>query len=122
MKKFTATIDVGHDDVHYVEVPFHPKDEWQLEPVKIPRPKDPRGGKGWLVSGTIEGVKFEGHIGHRYGRTYLILDETLRKLAGVSAGDNVTIAVKPLAAATEATSKPARPKVRRAKTKASARR
>jgi hypothetical protein len=94
---FRAVVGVGHKQTHYVLVPFDPRAKWpDIAPVKIPRPQDPRGGKGWLVTGTINGVPFDGHIGQRYGSTYLILEAPLLAMAKAREGDSVAVDVAPL--------------------------
>lgn len=93
---FSAVVGVGHGS-HYLLVPFEPQDLWPgLTKVKIPRPDDPRGGQGYLVSGTMNGREFTGHIGQRYGTTYMILSDALRAHVGVGAGDPVDVVVTPL--------------------------
>lgn len=95
--RFTATIEVGHDDVRFVVVPFDPRERWaDVAPVSIPRPTDPRGGTGWPVSGTVANTSFVGHVGRRYGRAYLVLDAAVLRAADVNAGDDVEIVVAPL--------------------------
>lgn len=57
---FEAALISGHKGVTAVIVPFDPREAWAREPV----PLDARR-EGWLVAGTVNGVAFEGWIGHR---------------------------------------------------------
>lgn len=96
---FTAVVgEHGKNDTHYVLVPFEPTQVWPgIEKVKIPRPDDPRGGFGWLITGSINGAAFDGHIGQRYGNTYIILNDTMMAHAGLVVGAAVEVIVAPLA-------------------------
>ena len=44
-------------------------------------------------AGTIDGTPFEGWIGKRWGRHFIIVDQALRKRAGVAVGDVVELVV-----------------------------
>lgn len=94
---FSAVVGVGHTETRYLVVPFEPLDVWPgITKVKIPRPDDPRGGQGYLVSGTMNGREFTGHIGQRYGATYMILNDTLLGHIGATDGDRIDVVVAPL--------------------------
>ena len=89
-KKFEAELIMGHKNVTAVIVPFDPQKIWKKKPV----PLDARR-EGWLVRGKIEGVGFEGWIGNRWGRFFIIVSAALRKQAGISVGDLLEISVEP---------------------------
>ena len=36
---------------------------------------------GWVITGTANGVRFDGYIGERWGRFFIIIDPELRKAA-----------------------------------------
>jgi hypothetical protein len=92
---FEAALFEGHKGVTAVIVPFDPRAVWELEPTEL----DPRR-EGWLVAGTVNGVTFEGWIGFRWGRFFLIVDAALRAAAEVEVGDPLEIAVAPTTSAT----------------------
>ena len=80
--EFEAELIEGHKGVTVVIVPFDPEEAWSQKPVRL----DPRRD-GWLVTGTANGVRFDGYIGYRWGRFFIIIDLELREAAGVSVGD-----------------------------------
>ncbi len=90
--RFEAELVQGHKGVTAVLVPFDPEAVWRQKPVRL----DPRRD-GWLVKGTVQGVRFDGYIGQRWGRFFLIVEAPLRKAAGVSVGDRVRVVVEPTA-------------------------
>lgn len=92
---FEAALFEGHKGVTAVIVPFDPRAVWECEPTEL----DPRR-EGWLVAGMVNGVAFEGWIGFRWGRFFLIVDAALRALARVKVGDLLEIAVAPTTSAT----------------------
>src|SRR4051812_16065396 len=96
MKKnrFEAELIEGHKGVTVVLVPFNPETEWSEKPVRLAGRRH-----GWLVSGTANGVKFEGYIGDRWNRFFIIMDAELRKAAGVAVGDSVKMAIGPTSSA-----------------------
>src|SRR5215468_11102261 len=87
---FEAALIEGHKGVTAAIVPFDPREAWGSEPV----PLDARR-EGWLVAGTVNGVAFEGWIGHRWGRFFMIIDAALRAAAGVRVGDRLELTVAP---------------------------
>lgn len=89
-QRFRAELIEGHKGVTPVIVPFDPQDVWGVPPIKI----DPRR-EGWLVRGTVNGAPFEGWIGHRWGRFFIILNPALRAAAKTSVGRMVDVAVEP---------------------------
>ncbi len=90
--EFEAELIEGHKGVTVVIVPFDPEEAWSRKPVRL----DPRRD-GWLVTGTANGVRFDGYIGYRWGRFFIIIDLELREAAGVSVGDKLCMIVEPTA-------------------------
>jgi hypothetical protein len=90
--RFEAELIEGHKGVTVVIVPFNPEVAWSRKPVRL----DPRRD-GWLVTGTANGVRFDGYIGLRWGRFFIIVDAGLRAAAKVSIGDKLTMIVSPAA-------------------------
>jgi hypothetical protein len=88
--RFDAELVEGHKGVTAVIVPFDPEDVWQLKPVKL----DPRRD-GWLVKGTLNRTRFDGYIGYRWGKFFIIIEPQLRSAAKVSVGDTLSIVVEP---------------------------
>jgi hypothetical protein len=87
---FEAPLIEGHGGVTVVIVPFDPREVWAREPT----PLDARR-EGWLVAGTVNGVAFEGWIGFRWGRYFLMIGPELRAAAKLAVGDAVEVAVAP---------------------------
>jgi hypothetical protein len=54
---------------------------------------------GWLVKGSVNGVRFNGYIGCRWGRFFIMLEAGLREAANISVGDLVSMQVEPTATA-----------------------
>lgn len=90
--EFEAELIEGHKGVTVVIVPFDPEGAWSQKPVRL----DPRRD-GWLVTGTANGVRFDGYIGYRWGRFFIIIDLELRQAAAVSVGDKLCMIVEPTA-------------------------
>ena len=90
--RFEAELIEGHKGVTVVIVPFDPEEVWSRKPVQL----DPRRD-GWLVTGTANAVRFDGYIGQRWGRFFIIIDRELREATDVSVGDMLTIVVEPTA-------------------------
>jgi hypothetical protein len=88
--RFDAELFQGHKGVAAVIVPFDPEEAWHLKPVKLDARRD-----GWLVRGSVNGVRFDGYIGHRWGRFFIMLEPELRETAKVSIGDMVSVLVEP---------------------------
>jgi hypothetical protein len=89
-ERFEAALVEGHKGITVVIVPFDPEDVWQLKPVRL----DPRRD-GWLVKGTANETRFDGYIGHRWGKFFIILDPELRSAAKVSVGDMLSMVIEP---------------------------
>jgi hypothetical protein len=92
--RFEAELIEGHKGVTVVLVPFDPEERWSRKPVRL----DPRRD-GWLVSGSANGVAFDGYIGQRWNRFFIIIDSRLREAAKVGVGDTLRMIVKPTSSA-----------------------
>jgi uncharacterized protein DUF1905 len=88
--EFDAELIEGHKGVTVVIVPFDPEEGWSQKPVRLGSRRH-----GWLITGTVNGVRFDGYIGERWGRFFIIIDPELRKEAGVSVGDTLRIIIQP---------------------------
>lgn len=86
---FTGVVVEGHKGAA-LEVPFDPRERWDLEPVRL-RP----GRNGHAVSGTIDGVSFRSYIVPRMRRFWLELDEDVLARAKVEPGESVKIVIAP---------------------------
>jgi hypothetical protein len=91
---FEADLFLGHKGVTAILVPFDPEVRWRRPPVSL----DPRRD-GWLVKGTVNGVRFDAYIGKRWGRFFVIIDPELRAAAKLSVGDTLTMVLEPTATA-----------------------
>ncbi len=74
-----------------VVVPFDPAKIWRVAPAAVPPPWK----TGYLVSGTIGRPGFEGWIGNRWGRNFVLVDEALLKKTRSKIGDVVRMTVSP---------------------------
>jgi hypothetical protein len=96
---FVAELLMGHKGAAVI-VPFDPGAVWGTSPVT-------HGVLPWrtghLVRGFVNGVPFEGWIGRRWGRFFLLVDEELQRQAGAGIGDMLQVVVEPRANATAAT-------------------
>jgi len=88
--EFEAELIEGHKSVAVVLVPFDPEDRWSRKPVRLYGRRH-----GWLVSGTANGAPFDGYIGERWNRFFIIIDSHLREAAQVAVGDTLKMVVKP---------------------------
>jgi hypothetical protein len=88
--RFEAALFEGHKGVSAVLVPFDPEKLWDLKPVKLAPRRD-----GWLVTGTVNRVRFDGYIGFRWGRFFIIIEPELRSAAAVVVGDTLSVVVEP---------------------------
>jgi hypothetical protein len=101
MKKrvtFETELIMGHKNIAAVLVPFAPERVWKATPVKIDAPYSRKPQDAYLVRATIDGTPFDGWIGKRWGRRFIIIDQALRKRAAVSIGDLVEVTVEPRSA------------------------
>lgn len=90
--RFQAELIEGHKEVTVVIVPFDPEEKWSQKPIRL----DPRRD-GWLVTGTANGIRFDGYIGQRWGRFFIIIEPGLREAAKISVGETLTMVVEPTA-------------------------
>ena len=90
--RFQAELIEGHKKVTVVIVPFDPEAKWSQKPIRL----DPRRD-GWLVNATANGIRFDGYIGQRWGRFFIIIEPGLREAAKIVVGDTLTMVVAPTA-------------------------
>jgi hypothetical protein len=88
--RFDAELVEGHKGVVVALVPFDPEEAFGQKPVRLAGRRH-----GWPVRGSLNGVAFDGYVGERWGRFFVIVDEALRDAAGVAAGQRVSLAVAP---------------------------
>jgi len=88
--QFEAELIEGHKAVTVVLVPFNPEESWSRKPVRLAGRRH-----GWLITGTANGVKFDGYIGERWNRFFIIIDGGLRDAARVKIGDKLRLTVVP---------------------------
>jgi hypothetical protein len=91
-ERFQARLIEGHKGVVVAPVPFDPEERWRRKPVKLAGRRH-----GWLVKGTLGKTAFDGFIGERWGRFFVILEPSIRQEAGVEVGDDVSLVVAPTA-------------------------
>lgn len=85
-----AELIQGHKGVTVVLVPFDPQEQWSLKPVRLAGRRH-----GWVVAGTANGIAFDGYIGERWNRFFIIIEKNLRDAAKVSVGDKLEMTVQP---------------------------
>ena len=88
--EFEAELIEGHKGVTVVIVPFDPEEGWSQKPVRLHSRRH-----GWPITGTANRIPFDGYIGERWGRFFIIIDPELRDAADVSVGDKLRMSVKP---------------------------
>src|SRR5258706_8629169 len=76
-QRFKAEILTGHKG-DAVVVPFNPARVWDAKAAEVPRP----WRVGYLVLGTLNGCPFEGWIGFRWGRFFMLVPRELQGAAG----------------------------------------
>ena len=91
--RFESELIMGHKNIAAVLVPFSPERVWKSTPVMVDAPYSRKPQAAHLVAGTLDGTPFEGWIGKRWGRRFIIVDQALRKRAGVAVGDVVELVV-----------------------------
>src|SRR5215470_20242880 len=92
--QFEAELIEGHKSVTVVLVPFDPEERWSRKPVRLDRRRH-----GWLITGSANGVAFDGYIGERWNRFFIIIDSELRAAADVAVGDVLEMVVEPTSSA-----------------------
>ena len=93
-EQFEAELIEGHKGVTVVLVPFDPEERWSRKPVRLEGRRH-----GWLVVGSANGVAFDGYIGERWNRFFIIIDGGLRDAADVGVGDTLKMSVEPTSSA-----------------------
>ena len=88
--EFDAELIEGHKGVTIVVVPFDPEEGWSQKPVRLDGRRH-----GWLITGTVNAAPFEGYIGERWGRFFIIIEPAVREAARVSVGDKLRMIVQP---------------------------
>src|SRR5262245_65063675 len=88
--QFDAKLIQGHKGVTVVLVPFDPEEQWSLKPVRLVGRRH-----GWVVAGSANGIAFDGYIGERWNRFFIIIEKNLREAAKVSVGDKLEMTVRP---------------------------
>lgn len=92
-QKFEAELLTGHKG-EAILVPFNPEEVWGIRPRTVAS-KVYGSRPGHLVRGTLNGHAFDGWIGRRWGKFFLLVDGELQRKARVRAGDVVSVAVAP---------------------------
>src|SRR5947209_797946 len=88
--RFDAELVEGHKGVVVAVVPFDPEDVFGQKPVRLAGRRH-----GWVVGGSLNATKFDGYVGERWARFFIIVDPDLRRAAGVAAGDRASMVVAP---------------------------
>ena len=73
-----------------VLVPIDPEQRWNLKPVRLAGRR-----QGWVITGSANGVEFDGYIGERWNRFFIIIEKDLRDAAEVDVGDTLKMKVQP---------------------------
>src|SRR5438552_11549492 len=85
--RFTAELVEGHKGVRAALVPFDPEGVWRIKPHRLAGRRH-----GWLVKGTLNGGKFDGYVGERWGKFFITLTEG-------NVGDSVAFVLEPTTSA-----------------------
>ena len=88
--QFNAELILGHKGITAVIVPFDPEEGWSRKPVRLASRRH-----GWLVTGTLNNVSFDGYIGERWGRFFITVEPGLRAAARIEVGDTVKVSIQP---------------------------
>jgi hypothetical protein len=88
-KRFKAELQSGHQE-DAVEVPFDPAATLGVAATRLWR-----GRRGYTVLATLNGVSFETFIVPRQQRFFMLVDEDIKREAGVAAGDVLDLVVEP---------------------------
>ena len=91
-QRFTAHLELGHKGSAVI-VPFDPAAVWDVPAARLPHP---RYRTGHLVKGTLNRVAFDGFIGHRWGRFFILVEDDVQRAAGISPGDLVDVDIRPV--------------------------
>ncbi|MBS2030225.1 MAG: DUF1905 domain-containing protein [Deltaproteobacteria bacterium] len=88
--RFESELFEGHKGVCAVIVPFDPEERWGQKPVRLAGRRH-----GWLVRGSVNGTKYDGYIGDRWGRFFIALDDEFRDEANLKVGDTLALVLEP---------------------------
>ncbi len=88
--EFDAELIQGHKGVTAVIVPFNPEEGWSQKPVRLAGRRH-----GWLITGSVNGVKFDSYVGDRWGRFFITIEPELREKAKLSVGDKLHMIIQP---------------------------
>jgi hypothetical protein len=92
--RFEAELIEGHKAVTVVLVPFDPEQKWSLKPVRLAGRRH-----GWVIAASANGVTFDGYIGERWNRFFIIIEKELREAAKVNVGDILKMTIRPTSSA-----------------------
>jgi uncharacterized protein DUF1905 len=81
-EKFATPVEAGHKGLFYIRIPFDPSVTWDVR-------------TRHFVRGSLNGCAFEGEVGFRRSKFYMLLDEGLQRVAKLAPGDNVEVAMEP---------------------------
>ena len=81
-EKFSTPVEAGHKGLFYIRIPFDPSVTWDVR-------------TRHFVRGTLNGRAFEGEVGFRRSKFYMLLDEELLRGAKLAPGVIVEIAMAP---------------------------
>jgi len=112
--RFTSVVIEGHGGVRAFYVPFDPGTVWGSELVTWTHPLfDGEKRKGYPARIRVGDYAFDGFIGYRWKRFFVLVDDPMIAALGIDTGDEVSAEVwpRPLAAITPAAS--ARPPAHR---------
>ncbi len=105
-REFRTELLTGHKGAAVI-VPFDPAETWGTRPVLVASKAYGRR-PGHLIRARLNGHSFDGWIGRRWGRFFVLVDESVREAAGVSVGEIVDIVLEPRAPGETAQPKPRR--------------
>jgi hypothetical protein len=114
IQSFEAELIQGHKGVIALLVPFDPEEVWGAKPVRLEGRRH-----GWLVKGTIGRVPFDGYIGLRWDRFFIMVEPDVLAKAKAQVGQTLkvevqqTSALKTLARAKQQSKMTTQPKKRR---------
>jgi hypothetical protein len=81
-EKFETVVEAGHMGLVYIQLPFDPSVAWDVRPRHF-------------VQGRVNGSPFEGEVGFRRRKFYMLLDEELQRVAKLSPGSAVEVVMEP---------------------------
>jgi len=87
--RFDAELIEGHKGVTVVLVSFDPEEKFSQKPVRLHGRRH-----GWVVTGVANGIPFDGYIGERWNRFFIIIEPGLRESAGVTVGDTMSMSIQ----------------------------